>query len=264
MYQDKRKQIQSFFLGIQLLLFVLLIGGIFQIAHKYCPYANVCFGVLGTHKIIPYLLYPITMIVGLLIALSAIFWGRYFCSHVCIFGTVQEMLFMLRDQKYRLTKRVPYYIDRKLMWTKYLVFLLTVTSGILGISYLYMRFCPVMVISYPVQMTIAGILTLIILLLGSFITERIWCRYFCPYGALMNVLQYIFGILGIKRRMIYRNMEVCIDCGACNRVCPMNIEIKDVELVTDPNCIHCRICIERCPKKGALTECGACQFRKRK
>ncbi|HNX01744.1 MAG TPA: 4Fe-4S binding protein [Candidatus Cloacimonadota bacterium] len=243
-------------------MFILLITGTFQIAHKFCPYANVCFGTLGMNKIIPHLLFPLTMIVGLLIALSSIFWGRIFCSHVCIFGTIQEMLFMTRNQKYRLTKRVPYYIDKNLMWVKYLVFIATLVAGIFSLSYLYMKFCPVMVISYPVQITIAGGITLIILLLGTFLTERLWCRYFCPYAAFMNVLQYIFGRIGIKRSMVYRNMEVCIDCGACNRNCPMNIEIKEKEYIKNPNCIQCRICVDKCPKKGALSECIECPYRK--
>lgn len=262
MYQEKRSKIQAFFLGIQLLLFVLLITGTFQIAHKFCPYSNVCFGVLGSHNIIPHLLFPVAMIVGLLIALSSVIWGRLFCSHVCIFGTIQEMLFMTRNQKYRMTKRVPRYIDNKLMWIKYAVFAITAIAGILSVSYVYMKFCPVMVVSYPFQMTIAGVITLAVLLLGTFLTERLWCRYLCPYGAFMNILEYIFGFLGIKRRMIYRNLEVCIDCGACNRNCPMNIDIKDNEYIKDPNCIQCRICIEKCPKKGALSECNECPYRK--
>ncbi len=262
MYQDTRNKIQFFFLGIQLLLFVLLMAGTFEIAHKFCPYANVCFGTIGLHKILPYLMYPMTMIIGFLIALSAIFWGRWFCSHVCVFGTIQELLFMTRHQKYRLTKRVPHFIDKKIMWIKYLVFLITLAGGLFGFSYLYMKFCPVMVVSYPIQMTLAGVVTLAILFLGTLLTERIWCRYLCPYGALMNILQYVFGFIGFKRKMVLRNMEVCIDCGACNRMCPMNIEIKDVELVKNPNCIHCQICIDRCPKKDALAECNVCPYRK--
>jgi polyferredoxin len=263
MYQDTRNKIQFFFLGMQILLFILLMAGTFQIAHKFCPYSNVCFGTLGFHKIIPFLMYPVSMLIGFLIALSAIFWGRYFCSHVCIFGTLQELLFMTRRMKYRLTKRVPHYIDRKLMWMKYVVLLITLAAGAFSLSYLYMKFCPVMVLSYPIQITIAGVITLFILFLGTMITERLWCRYFCPYGAFMNILEYIFGFLGVKRNMVYRNLEICIDCGACNRMCPMNIEIKDVELVKNPNCIHCRICVEKCPKKGALTEIYARLFRER-
>jgi ferredoxin len=46
---------------------------------------------------------------------------------------------------------------------------------------------------------------------------------------------------------------VCIRCGACASVCPVNaIEVADVQVRADKNCTNCGICMKICPV-GAIT-----------
>ena len=46
---------------------------------------------------------------------------------------------------------------------------------------------------------------------------------------------------------------VCIRCGACASVCPVNaIEVADVRVQADKNCTNCGICMKICPV-GAIT-----------
>lgn len=251
--QQTRFAIQMFFLGASILLFLLLIVGTLQVAHKFCPYAVVCFGLQGFLPQVGEWLYPITIALGLLLTLSVFIVGRIFCSYACPIGTVQELVMKLRGKKYRNNVHLPLAAERFFGKGKYIVFLFTVVTIGLGLPYLYIQFCPVIGIAYPLSISIAAIVSLAIIVLGALLTERIWCRFLCPYAALMNLVQYLGVLLHIKRNKIYRNLEVCIECRQCNRHCPMNIDLLEKEYITNANCIHCKRCLDVCPKKDALT-----------
>jgi len=51
------------------------------------------------------------------------------------------------------------------------------------------------------------------------------------------------------------DMNKCDDCGACDKICPMDIRITDYikngQRVLSTECIVCEICVNLCPK-GAL------------
>ena len=115
-----------------------------------------------------------------------------------------------------------------------------------------MDFCPVIAISFPLQITIWGALSLVLIFLLGIFIERFWCRYICPYAALMNIFIYLGKLLHIKRKVIRVNTNNCISCNLCNKACPMNINIVMQTKVTDPNCIYCENCIDKCPKDGII------------
>ena len=80
-------------------------------------------------------------------------------------------------------------------------------------------------------------------LLGSLFIERPWCKYFCPYGALLGVFNK-FRIFKIKR-----SPSTCISCNKCTKACPMNIDVAKQGTITDLQCISCFECTSQrvCP-----------------
>ena len=60
-----------------------------------------------------------------------------------------------------------------------------------------------------------------------------------------------FSLLKIKS-----DKEKCTNCGACDRVCPMDIQISsyavDGKRVLSTECIICQTCVNTCPR-GALS-----------
>jgi polyferredoxin len=78
---------------------------------------------------------------------------------------------------------------------------------------------------------------------------RSWCRYFCPHGAVMAILNN-FSFLGLRR-----DVHKCIKgkCRACIEACPMKVSILDLpwEKFSDPECIYCLKCADACTQ-GAL------------
>lgn len=93
---------------------------------------------------------------------------------------------------------------------------------------------------------IVGIGFILNILCGS----RAYCRLLCPYMTISSLL-YRFSLLKITPV----NSEKCTQCGACNKACPMLIDVKEsvkkVEKVQNPQCILCERCVSAC-KNGVL------------
>ena len=90
-----------------------------------------------------------------------------------------------------------------------------------------------------------------VLVFAAFI-PRGWCRYFCPHGAIMAVLNR-FSFLGLRRDPVK-----CAKggCRLCVSACPMRVPILDLpwEKFSDPECIYCMKCADACREKAIKLE----------
>ncbi len=251
--QGFRLVIQLIFLGLSMMGLVLIWAGFSFAIHAVCPYATVCFG-LNKEVVLGYvnLMFWASILFGLLILVFSMFYGRKFCGYICPLGTWQEAIFALRKARYRRTHRVPYFYERGLGRIKYIILALTAGLSLAGIGFTFIRLCPFYALSMLPRLAIPGLSVLIIVSIGGFFTERIWCRWLCPFAALLNIFQSLGKQFGIKRSKIRRNLERCVDCGVCMLYCPMNINIAAEEYVQNTECIHCLVCASKCPKKGSL------------
>jgi ferredoxin-type protein NapH len=243
-----RNTIQLISLGIWLVLLLYVAQVKMGTCHQFCPFSVVCFGPMAVQG---YAAFIPTICISLVTTILVIFIGRKFCSYLCFLGTIQEYIHSLNKKKRK--RRVPPNIHKFLSSLKYLYLIVVLVMAILLVQYKYLQFCPIISISFISSISIIGIISLIIIFLGSYFVDRFWCRYLCPYAALMNIFQFIGKIFKIKRHKINRNMEVCIDCYLCTKKCPMNIDLTKYEVIDDANCIHCQKCIEVCPKDKCLT-----------
>ncbi|HVP66263.1 MAG TPA: 4Fe-4S dicluster domain-containing protein [Anaeromyxobacteraceae bacterium] len=67
-----------------------------------------------------------------------------------------------------------------------------------------------------------------------------FCASACPYAKLQGVL---FDASTLVVAYDQRRDDECIDCGACVRVCPTGIDIRDG---LQAACIHCAACVDAC------------------
>jgi len=78
---------------------------------------------------------------------------------------------------------------------------------------------------------------------------RGWCRYLCPHGAIMAMLNK-FSFIGLRR-----DLAKCTkaQCNVCVEVCPMRVPILDLpwEKFSDTECIYCMKCVDAC-EHGAI------------
>ena len=84
--------------------------------------------------------------------------------------------------------------------------------------------------------------------------NRAFCKYICP----VPVLQKITSRFALLK--IVGDAETCNDCGACNRICPMDIRVSEYILnnqrVLSTECIICLECVDVCAKDALDTSFG--------
>jgi polyferredoxin len=98
------------------------------------------------------------------------------------------------------------------------------------------------------EVALGAFIVLGIVILASFIIERPFCKYFCPYGALLGIFN-LFRVFKIKR-----NSATCINCKACDKNCPMNIPLSTCSTSRNHQCITCMKCTseQACPQEHTM------------
>lgn len=95
---------------------------------------------------------------------------------------------------------------------------------------------------YLVDLLLAGIVGMG---LYFWLSGRVWCRFFCPLAALMN----IYG--RFSRFRIFAEKSKCISCNQCTAVCHQGIDVMSFAArgapMQDPQCVRCSACVQTCP-----------------
>jgi ferredoxin len=91
-----------------------------------------------------------------------------------------------------------------------------------------------------------GAIVLAALLVGSVFVKNLWCRYLCPYGALVGLVALV------SPTRIRREADACIDCAKCATACPSLLPVDRLVTVKSAECTGCLECVAVCPSEGAL------------
>jgi len=189
-------------------------------------------------------------VIGLL-ALGGLLAGRLLCGWACPFGLVQELLY-----------KVPYVKFNLPGWTRFIKygFFAGLVVGVpifltTEFPLYFCRLCPVGTIESAIPWAImretadvtslsirlAILAGVIILAMGH---RRFFCKVICPLGACLSVFNRFAAVFPERK-------SDCIDCGTCNKVCPMQTAPGGDRLgVYDhraEECISCLECRKKCP-----------------
>lgn len=216
--------------------------------------------------------------------LTAVIFGRALCGWVCPFGFIQDLLRYVKKRHTRVSLRT----HGGMLKVKYgilaAVLFISVTLSIslaLGVGKSYESaigvFAPapfnalspadtlfailprmVLMVVYAPEVLIVGIISdplfwvrltiMIAIIVLAVYVPRSWCRYFCPIGALLAVLNR-FTFLGLKRDPLRCTRA---GCRTCVDACPMMVRILELpwEKFTDSECIYCLKCVDECPTRA--------------
>lgn len=155
--------------------------------------------------------------------------GRWFCGRLCPFGAVQEWANWLS----RWHLPVPPAWHRRLIWIKYSLLGAAVGMALLGTEPVVAWTEPFGYIFVAVPSVLAGIY-LALLLVGSALVSRFYCRYLCPLGALL-------GLLSARPLLPIRRAAACSRCQICPRACPVQA-IDARGRISSLECIRCDAC----------------------
>lgn len=253
---DFRNIVQILFLVVSSIVIYLMRSGKNINPHSVCPYSGVCFGVPASAGLLDISPFLISAIVGGVILLSTMVFGRFFCGWVCPIGSIQEFVHAIgRKSSLKKTPSISNSLHKKMSYIKYVILLINVTMAYLLVQPLYMNLCPVLSLSNIGKPLIIAGATVSLLIISSIYVERFFCKYLCPFGALMNIMQMIGKVLRIPRFKIKVNEQLCTHCTLCTKNCPMQINVDALYIVEDGDCIQCNRCKTACPRDGITTNC---------
>ena len=255
---------------------------------KYCPMGGLqALATYLANNSLPCSMSMVQIAMGFALIASVVLFSKLFCAYICPVGTVQDLISKARKAMKINDIKIKNgsVADKVLRVVKYglvfWIFYMTVNASEL--------FCKNLDPYYAVATGFKGEITLwmsivsiSVIVLGSFFINMFWCRYLCPLGAISNSLKFwiwigvLFGIYFVadvlganipwavllggfcligylleifhakpKFQLLHvtKNDAVCNNCGLCIKNCPYHIDIKSFH-DGKVNHVDCNLCGE--------------------
>ena len=238
----------------------------------YCPMGGL--QALATYLAqgsLPCSMSSVQVMMGIALVAAIVLFSKMFCAYICPVGTVQDLLGKARNAMHvkGLKVRNGSVPDKILRIVKYAlvfwIFYMTVEASEL--------FCKNLDPYYAIATGFKGEITLwmsivsiSVVVLGSFLIDMFWCRDLCPLGAISNtfkfwiwigvlfgayyvadvlgadipwavllggfcILGYLLEIFHAKPKMqvlhVMKDEAACNGCGLCIKKCPYHIDIRE-------------------------------------
>jgi polyferredoxin len=199
-------------------------------------------------------IHPSAMVLLCAFLLASVLVKKAFCSWLCPVGTVSEYLWKLGRRVFHRTLALPKWLDLPLRSLKYLLLafflfiVFTMSTEDLG-GFLMSPFgiiADVKMLNFFRYIGTIGIAVMMVLVALSVVIQNFWCRFLCPYGALMGIVSALSPV------KIRRDPDACIDCGKCSKACPAQLPVDRLVQIRSVECTACMECVAVCPAENAL------------
>ncbi len=199
-------------------------------------------------------IHPAAMVLFIAFMLMSLLLKKAFCSWLCPVGTLSEQIWKLGRRVFGRNLHPPKWLDIPLRGLKYLllgffVFVIGAMSAEAIRDFMstpYGLVADVKMLNFfrDIGQTAAIVIGLLALL--SMLIQNFWCRYLCPYGALLGIASLLSPV------KIRRDAEACIDCGKCARACPSSLAVDQLVQIRSVECTACMACVAACPAENVL------------
>ena len=262
----------------------------------YCPMGGLqALATFLANNSLPCSMSMLQIMMGVALAAAVVLFSKLFCAFICPLGTVQDLLGKARKAMHikGIMVRNGSALDKILRIVKYAllfwIFYMTMSSSEL--------FCKNIDPYYAIATGFKGEITLwmsivsiCLVVIGSFAVDMFWCRYLCPLGAISNSLKfwlwigvvagayYLANVLGadipwavllgafclvgylleifhskpkLQLLHVVKDQSVCNGCGLCTKKCPYHIDIKSFDnKVNHVDCTLCGECVAACSARA--------------
>ncbi|HSK08003.1 MAG TPA: 4Fe-4S binding protein [Vicinamibacterales bacterium] len=199
-------------------------------------------------------LHPAALVLLVAFLTIAFVFRKAFCSWLCPVGTVSEWLWQGGREIFKRNVALPRLVDIPLRGLKYLLlaFFLWAVIGMPAAAIQAFMETPYGVIADVKMLNFfrhlgqVGAIVILVLVVLSVLVKNAWCRYLCPYGALLGLFSVLSPVA------IRRKPDACIDCAKCAKACPSLLPVDRLTRVTSAECTGCLECVAACPAAGAL------------
>ena len=200
-------------------------------------------------------LHPAAMFLLIAFLSMSFLFRKAFCSWLCPVGTISEYLWRAGQKLFGRNFQLPRWLDIGLRGLKYLLlgfFTWAVTSMAVDELAAFMNspygvIADVKMLNFFRHMGETGAIVIGVMVVASLFIQNFWCRYLCPYGALLGITALV------SPTRIRRNPELCIDCAKCAKACPSALPVDKLITIQSAECTGCLECVAVCPAKDTLS-----------
>ncbi|MGI2132238.1 4Fe-4S binding protein [Shewanella baltica] len=204
--------------------------------------------------------HPAAAVMLAAVLLTGLLCKRAFCGWACPLGLAGEYLYAFRKRFIKSELTPPAWLDWPLRMLKYLL-LLGLCYIVIGMpaqsipNYLegnYHKIADLKMALFFLTPSLITLLVFALILVLAAWRRQGFCRYLCPYGAILGILSFA-SPLKIRRDSQHCLIEAKgMKCDKCTRACPANIIVHTKTTVHSDECQACMRCVAACPKSAAL------------
>ena len=231
-----RQKIRNTIIIISLLLFPITLN-------FFSPYVSIDGAING--------IISGSLLIFIFMFVTAIFFGRAWCAWICPMAGLSEICLNINDKNVNVKKLTIIRYSIFTVWAGILITMFIIAGGIKGVDFLHLTEngisvdSPLKYITYYLVLALFFIVTILVGKRGA-------CHSFCWMSPFLVGGQALGKLLKIPQLKVKSDSSKCVECGICNKNCPMSINVnlcaKDGYIKTS-DCILCGKCIDNCKKK---------------